>query len=107
MNIYGVNKVQQDLKNGGYYRKFLFRDITTGDNGDYSAGVGWDPVTGLGSFVQYLTPTTYAPSTSATSRTTSTTSTTTTTTSTTTSRTTTSSFTTKNTGMSTPVGTYC
>ena len=105
MNIYGVNKVQQDLKNGGYYRKFLFRDITTGDNGDYSAGVGWDPVTGLGSFVQYLTPTTSAPSTTTTTRTTSTT--TTTTTSTTTSRTTTNSFTTKNTGMSTPVGTYC
>ncbi|HEX8806354.1 MAG TPA: S53 family peptidase, partial [Candidatus Aquilonibacter sp.] len=25
-----------------------FRDITTGSNGAYSAGVGWDPVTGLG-----------------------------------------------------------
>ncbi len=26
-----------------------FRDITSGDNGDYQAGPGWDPCTGLGS----------------------------------------------------------
>ncbi len=26
-----------------------FRDVTTGDNGSYSAGPGWDPCTGLGS----------------------------------------------------------
>ena len=26
-----------------------FRDITSGNNGAYSAGTGWDPVTGLGS----------------------------------------------------------
>lgn len=25
-----------------------FNDITTGDNGDYQAGLGWDPCTGLG-----------------------------------------------------------
>ncbi len=25
-----------------------FRDITSGSNGDYSAGAGWDPCTGLG-----------------------------------------------------------
>ena len=26
-----------------------FRDITVGTNGDYAAGAGWDPCTGLGS----------------------------------------------------------
>ena len=26
-----------------------FRDITQGNNGDYKAGAGWDPCTGLGS----------------------------------------------------------
>jgi hypothetical protein len=26
-----------------------FRDITSGSNGNYSAGPGWDPTTGLGS----------------------------------------------------------
>jgi kumamolisin len=26
-----------------------FNDITQGNNGDYSAGPGWDPCTGLGS----------------------------------------------------------
>ena len=25
-----------------------FRDITEGNNGDYEAGTGWDPCTGLG-----------------------------------------------------------
>ena len=58
MSIYGINKVQQDFQNGGYYRMLSYRDITTGNNGAYSAGVGWDAVTGMGSFAQYLTQTT-------------------------------------------------
>jgi kumamolisin len=47
MSIYGINKVQQDFQNGGYYRMLSFRDITTGNNGAYSAGVGWDALTGM------------------------------------------------------------
>jgi hypothetical protein len=74
MSIYGLNKVQQDFQNGGYYRMVSFRDITTGNNGAYSAGVGWDAVTGMGSFAQYSTQ-----STSSTSNPTSTQTTTTTT----------------------------
>jgi len=58
MSIYGINKVQQDFQNGGYYRMLSFRDIRTGNNGAYSAGVGWDAVTGMGSFAQYLAQTT-------------------------------------------------
>ncbi len=58
MSIYGINKVQQDFQNGGYYRMLSFRDITTGNNGAYSAGVGWDAVTGMGSFANYLAQTT-------------------------------------------------
>jgi kumamolisin len=27
----------------------MLRDITTGNNGAYKAGTGWDPCTGLGS----------------------------------------------------------
>jgi len=30
-------------------RSGVFRDIILGDNGDYTAGMGWDPCTGLGS----------------------------------------------------------
>ncbi len=58
MSIYGINKVQQDFQNGGYYRMLSFRDIITGNNGEYSAGVGWDAVTGMGSLAQYLMQTT-------------------------------------------------
>ncbi len=58
MSIYGINKVQQDFQNGGFYRMLSYRDITTGNNGAYSAGVGWDAVTGMGSFAQYLAQTT-------------------------------------------------
>ena len=58
MSIYGINKVQQDFQNGGYYRMLSFRDINMGNNGAYSAGVGWDAVTGIGSFAQYLAQTT-------------------------------------------------
>ncbi len=58
MSIYGINKVQQDFQNGGFYRMLSYRDITTGNNGAYSSGVGWDAVTGMGSFVNYLTQTT-------------------------------------------------
>jgi hypothetical protein len=55
MSIYGMNKVQQDFQNGGFYRMLSYRDITTGKNG---AGVGWDAITGMGSFAQYLAQTT-------------------------------------------------
>ncbi len=58
MSIYGINKVQQDFLNGGYYRMMSYRDISTGNNGAYSAGVGWDAVTGMGSFAQYSMQTT-------------------------------------------------
>jgi kumamolisin len=75
MSIYGINKVQQDFQNGGYYRIMSYRDITTGNNGAYSAGVGWDAQTGMGSFAKYLTQTT---STITTPTSTSTTTTTTT-----------------------------
>ena len=54
-----VARVNQGLgKPGGYLNPLLynipatsgaFRDITQGNNGDYSAGTGWDPCTGLGS----------------------------------------------------------
>ena len=54
MNIYGINTVQQAIQNGGYYRMFSFHDIITGNIGGYSAGVGWDAVTGMGSFAQYF-----------------------------------------------------
>ncbi len=58
MSLYGINKVQQDFQNGGYYRILSYRDVTSGNNGGFSAGVGWDTVTGMGSFSHYLTPTT-------------------------------------------------
>ena len=77
MSIYGINKVQQDFQNGGYYRMVSYRDITTGNNGAYSAGVGWDAVTGMGSFSQYLAQTTSTPIKSTSTSTTTTTSTTT------------------------------
>lgn len=60
MAIYGVSKIQQDFQNGGYYRVLTFHDITSGNNGGYNAYVGWDPVTGLGSFAQYLSSTSTA-----------------------------------------------
>jgi kumamolisin len=75
MSIYGINKVQQDFQNGGFYRMLSYRDINTGNNGAYSAGSGWDAVTGMGSFANYL-----AQSTSTTSNPTSTSTATTTTT---------------------------
>jgi hypothetical protein len=56
MNLYSIARVQNDFQNGGYYRTLAFRDVTTGNNG-YSASVGWDPVTGMGSFANY-TPST-------------------------------------------------
>ena len=72
MSIYGLNTVQQDFQNGGYYIMLSFRDITTGNNGAFSAVVGWDAVTGMGSFAQYLTQTTSTTSTSTTTTTTTT-----------------------------------
>ena len=53
MNIYGINEVQQGIQNGGYYRSFLFRDITTGNNVGFNSSIGWDAVTGMGSFKQF------------------------------------------------------
>jgi len=53
MNIYGVAQVQKDFANGSYYKTLSFRDITSGSNGGYSAHKGWDPVTGMGSFLKY------------------------------------------------------
>jgi hypothetical protein len=54
MGIYGVKQIQKDFTNGGYYNTLSFRDITSGTNGDYFAGTGWDPVTGMGSFLSYI-----------------------------------------------------
>jgi hypothetical protein len=73
MSIYGINKVQQDFQNGGYYRMVSFRDITSGNNGAYSASIGWDAVTGMGSFAQYLTPATSSTSNPTSTHTTTTT----------------------------------
>jgi hypothetical protein len=53
MNLYGVAQVQNDFQNGGYYNAFSYNDITSGSNGAFSANVGWDPVTGMGSFAKY------------------------------------------------------
>ena len=53
MNIHGVTQVQNDFANGGYYKALSFHDITSGSNGDYVAGTGWDAVTGMGSFAKY------------------------------------------------------
>jgi len=59
----------------GLCRTTAFHDVTSGSNGDYSAGVGYDLVTGLGSFdARYLltpgaptsTTTTTSPSTTTT-----------------------------------------
>ena len=56
MNLYSIARVQNDFQNGGYYKTLSFRDVTSGNNG-FSASVGWDPVTGMGSFANY-TPST-------------------------------------------------
>jgi hypothetical protein len=53
MTLYGIEKVQNDFQDGGYYNAFSYNDITSGSNGEFSAYVGWDPVTGLGSFAKY------------------------------------------------------
>ena len=53
MNIYGVVKVQNLTENGGFYKLLSFHDITSCSNGDYSASICWDPVTGMGSFENY------------------------------------------------------
>jgi len=60
-----VSLIQNDFKDGGYYSTFSFHDITSGSNGIYTASVGWDPVTGMGSYAAY-TPswTTQPPDTS-------------------------------------------
>jgi len=53
MNLYGVTKIQNDFANGSYYRMFSFRDITVGSNVNFTAAVGWDPLTGMGSYAKY------------------------------------------------------
>ena len=53
MNLNSIARVQNDFQNGGYYNTFSFHDITSGNNGAYSASIGWDPVTGMGSFANY------------------------------------------------------
>jgi hypothetical protein len=50
MNLNGVAQIQNDFKDGGYYNRFKFNDITIRSNGGYTAASGWDPVTGMGSF---------------------------------------------------------
>ena len=71
MSIYGVTQVQNDFANGGYYKTLSFHDITSGSNGGYNAGTGWDAVTGMGSFAKYTpssnNPTTRTPSSSTSS----------------------------------------
>ena len=53
MNLYGISQIQKNFPNGGYYKHFVFNDITSGNNGYFSATSGWDPVTGMGSFSNY------------------------------------------------------
>ena len=53
MSLNGIALVQSNFQNGAYYKTLSFRDITSGSNGDYTAGVGWDAVTGMGSFASY------------------------------------------------------
>jgi hypothetical protein len=53
MTLYGIAQVQNDFQSGGYYNAILYNDITSGRNDDFSANVGWDPVTGMGSFAKY------------------------------------------------------
>ena len=53
INLYGLEQVQNDFRNGGYYKAFSFYDITLGNNGEFFAQEGWDPVTGMGSFKNY------------------------------------------------------
>jgi hypothetical protein len=54
MNIYGIDKIQKDFQNGSYYRALFLNDINSGINGEFSACLGWDPTTGLGSFSKYM-----------------------------------------------------
>ena len=50
MQINGIATIQAKFKNGGYYKYLNFNDITLGESDCYTAGTGWDPVTGLGSY---------------------------------------------------------
>ncbi|MDB5077896.1 MAG: hypothetical protein JWO42_4075 [Chloroflexi bacterium] len=59
-NLGYANPLIYRLANGASYHQ-LFHDITSGDNGSYQAGPGWDAVTGWGSpdankLVHALTP---------------------------------------------------
>jgi len=53
MTLYGIEQVQNDFQSGGYFNAILYNDITSGSNADFWANVGWDPVTGMGSFAKY------------------------------------------------------
>ena len=53
MTLYGIAQVQNDFQNGGYYNAFSYNDIKSGSKSEFSANVGWDPVTGMGSFAKY------------------------------------------------------
>ena len=53
MKLYGINKVQKQLMNGGIYNALTFKNITSGSNGAYNASTGWNPVCGMGSFSSY------------------------------------------------------
>jgi hypothetical protein len=53
MNLYGIAKIQRDFANGSYYKMLSFRDITVGRNVNFTASVGWDPLTGMGSIARY------------------------------------------------------
>jgi kumamolisin len=59
-NLGSANPLLYGLATGSRYHQ-LFHDVTSGDNGSYSAGPGWDAVTGWGSpdataLVHALTP---------------------------------------------------
>jgi hypothetical protein len=53
MNLYGIAKIQRGFANGSYYKMLSFRDITMGSNVNFTTSIGWDPLTGMGSFAKY------------------------------------------------------
>ena len=53
MALNGTASVQSLFQNGGYYSVLSFNDVTTGNNGGFKAGIGWDAVTGIGSFSSF------------------------------------------------------
>ena len=53
MQLNNITSIQNIFKNGSYYTSLSYNDITTGNNGGFNASLGWDPVTGLGSFKNF------------------------------------------------------